>query len=99
MHELDAIATSVEEHEQATVSDIELKIVFDNPKESVKALACIDGLSVKINLDRGTEREHLSDLTKNVRQRINGLDRNEDRNSVGESHFNRGRSLIRSLDL
>ena len=38
VHQLDAIASTVEEHEQATVANIALEICFDGPKSPAKFL-------------------------------------------------------------
>jgi len=38
VHQLDAIASAVEEHEQATVANVALQICFDNPKSPSKLL-------------------------------------------------------------
>jgi hypothetical protein len=52
VHQLDAIASAVEEHEQATIANVALQICFDDPKEPIETLAHIDGFRLKIDLDR-----------------------------------------------
>jgi hypothetical protein len=78
MHELDAIATPVTKHEYSTAAHIEPEIAFHDVKESVEALARIDGLGVQIDFDLGIQCEHLSDLFQNVRQEIDRMDWDKD---------------------
>ena len=71
VHQLDAIASAVEEHEQATVANIALQICFDDPKESIETLAHIDGFSMKIDWDRRVDCEHrLRDLFEYFSERV-----------------------------
>ncbi len=47
VHQLDAIASTDEEHEQAPVANIALVICFDDPKEPIKTLVHVDGFSIE----------------------------------------------------
>lgn len=58
VQELDAIASLVEEHEQAPLADISLEVVLDDAIEAVKALAHIDRLGVQVDGDRRAEGKH-----------------------------------------
>jgi predicted 2-oxoglutarate/Fe(II)-dependent dioxygenase YbiX len=49
IHQLNAIASIVEEHEQTTVTNIALEICFDDPKEPIEALAHVDGFRMKVD--------------------------------------------------
>ena len=46
IHDLDTIATQVEEDKQAAVADIACQVLLDDSKESIKALSHIDWLGV-----------------------------------------------------
>ena len=71
VHQLDAIASTVEEHEQAPVANIALEICFDDPKEPIETLAHVDGFSMKIDWDRGVDCEHrLRDLFEYFGKRV-----------------------------
>ena len=71
VHQLDAIASIVEEHEQAPVANIALEICFDDPKEPIETLAHVDGFSMKIDWDRGVDCEHrLRDLFEYFVKRV-----------------------------
>ncbi len=83
VHELDSIATSVEEHEQSALPNIELIIILDDSKESIKTLASIDRINVKIDLDRRSQRKHLGDLVENRLEGFDRIDWDEDGNSTG----------------
>jgi hypothetical protein len=49
VQELDPIQAMVQEHEQATIAHVALKVILDNPEETVEALAHIDGLGMQVN--------------------------------------------------
>ena len=71
IHQLYAIASTVEEHEQASVANIALEICFDDPKEPIETLAHVDGFSMKIDWDRGVDCEHrLRDLFEYFGKRV-----------------------------
>jgi hypothetical protein len=71
VHQLDAIASAVEENEQATVANVALEICFDDPKEPIETLAHVDGFSMKIDWDRGVDCAHrLGDLFEYFSERV-----------------------------
>ncbi|XZE47001.1 hypothetical protein SH467x_000457 [Pirellulaceae bacterium SH467] len=39
----------VQEHEQATIAHVALKVILNDPEETVEALAHIDGLGMQVN--------------------------------------------------
>jgi hypothetical protein len=58
VQELDPIQAMVQEHEQAAITHIALKVILDNPEETVEALAHIDWLGMQVNGNRRVESEH-----------------------------------------
>ena len=51
VHELDTIATQVEEHEHSSIANIEMEVGLDDSEQPVEALSHIDGLGVQVDLD------------------------------------------------
>jgi len=68
VHELDTIATQVEEHEHSSIANIKMKIGLDDSEQPVEALSHIDGLGVQIDFDLWADSEHLGDPFQDERQ-------------------------------
>lgn len=49
VQKLDTIAALIEEHEQAAIAHIALKVILDDAVETIEALAHIDGLAVQVD--------------------------------------------------
>ena len=58
IHELDAIATQIDKHEEPAVTNIHAKLVFNDTKEAIKAISHVDRLGVKIDSNRRGEAKH-----------------------------------------
>jgi hypothetical protein len=58
VQELDPIQAMVQEHEQATIAHVALKVILNDPEETVEALAHIDWLGMQVNGNRRVESEH-----------------------------------------
>lgn len=58
VQKLNTIAALIEEHEQAAIAHIALKVILDDAVETIEALPHIDGLAVQVDGDRRAESEH-----------------------------------------
>jgi hypothetical protein len=56
------------------MSDIAFEVTLDDSKEAIEALAHVDGLRVEVDLDSGTEGQHLCDSLQNLSKGVEGFD-------------------------